>query len=365
MFKLHVIQAEFGDSMLIEYGSIQSPKFFLIDGGPPDVYDNFLRSELENIVGAGGTLDVVAITHVDNDHIKGILDFLAELKSQTDNGEQHFLQVKDLWLNSFSGTIDSDGTMTNRINTIFSNAASNSVSMASTGIAINGIKEGNKVTTLCNVLQIPMNTPTTQGIFRVGSPNADINYNNLIVTIVAPTKENLDNLKTEWEEWTAARENEMGAGNLSILSMSDKSIPNLSSIAFLIQGSGRTMLFTGDGRGDHLLEGLKKKGLLKNGRMHVEVLKVAHHGSDRNTNRTFFENITADTYVISANGKNKNPDYATLSWIIESANDAGRQIKLVITNETISTKKIISDYKPLDWGYTIQYIPANKNSIEV
>lgn len=365
MFKLHLIQAEFGDSMLIEYGSSQSPKFFLIDGGPSNVYNNFLRSELENIVGEGGTLDVVAITHVDIDHIKGILDFLAELKSQSDNGEQHFLKVKDLWLNTFSGTIDTDGTMTNRINTIFSNAASNNVSMASTGIAINGIKEGNRVTTLCNVLQIPMNTPTTQGIFRVGSPNAPLTFGNLTVTIVGPTKENLDALKTEWEEWIAARENEMGAGNFNVLSMSDKSVPNLSSIAFLIEGNGRSMLFTGDGRGDHLIEGLKKKGLLNNGRMHVEVLKVAHHGSDRNATRAFFENITADIYVISANGKHSNPDYATLSWIIESANEAGRLIKIVVTNDTPSTKKIVNDYKPSEWGYSMEFIAANKNSIEV
>ncbi|WP_332736853.1 hypothetical protein [Flavihumibacter sp.] len=365
MFKLHVIQAEFGDSMLIEYGSRQSPKYFLIDGGPSDVYDNFLRSELENIVGASGTLDVVAITHVDIDHIKGILDFLAELKSQSDNGKEHFLKVKDLWMNTFSGTIDNDGAMTKRINTIFSNAASNNVNMASTGIAINGIKEGNKVTTLCNVLQIPINTPTVQSIFRVGSPNAALTYGNLTITIVGPTKENLEALKTEWEEWITARENEMGAGNFNILSMSDKSIPNLSSIAFLIEGNGRSMLFTGDGRGDHLTEGLKKKGLLNNGRMHVEVLKVAHHGSDRNTNRTFFENITADTYVISANGKHSNPDYATLSWIIESANEAGRQINLVVTNDTASTKRIVNDYNPAEFGYSITFISNIKNSIEI
>jgi hypothetical protein len=365
MFKLHVIQAEFGDSLLIEYGNSQSPKYFLIDGGPADVYDNFLRSELEKIVGEGGTLEVVAITHIDIDHIKGILDFLAELKSQSDNGENPFLKVKDLWLNTFSGTIDTDGTMTNRINTIFSNAASNNISMASTGIAINGIKEGNKVTTLCNVLQIPMNTPTTQSVFRVGSPNADLTYGNLTIKIVGPTKENLDALKTEWEEWIAARENEMGAGSFNVLSMSDKSVPNLSSIAFLIEGSGRTMLFTGDGRGDHLIEGLKKKGLLNNGRMHVEVLKVAHHGSDRNTSRGFFETITADKYVISANGKHKNPDYATLTWIVETANEGGRQIELIITNETPSTKKLISDYKPSEWGYSIKYIASNKNSVMI
>jgi beta-lactamase superfamily II metal-dependent hydrolase len=365
MFTLHVIQAEFGDSLLIEYGSNGSSKFILIDGGPTNVYNNFLRENLEQKVGAGGELEALIVTHVDIDHIKGILDLLAELQSNADNDETPFLNVKDLWLNTFSKTIDTDNNLSNRINSIFSTAASNGVQMASTAIALNGIKEGNKVTTFCNILNIPMNAPTSKGIFRVGSPNAPIQFDNLEFTIVGPTQENLDELQKEWDEWLAAREEEMGAGNFSILSMSDKSVPNLSSIMFLVKGDGKTILFTGDGRGDHLLQGLKKKGLLKNGRIHVDILKVAHHGSDRNTDRGFFENVTADTYVISANGKYSNPDYATLTWIVEAANAAGRQIELVVTNETPSTKKLIATYPPADWGYSIKYIPQNKSSIAV
>ena len=365
MFTLHVIQAEFGDSLLIQYGTEQSPKYFLIDGGPKHVYNNFLRGELESIVGEGGELEVVAVSHVDNDHIVGILDLLTELKGQEDNNEARFLKIKDFWLNTFAGTIDTTNSLTQRINAVFANAASNSVNMPGTGIAVNGINEGNKVTTLCNILGIPMNEAATQNIFRVGSPNAPMAYGNLTITIVGPTKENLDALKDEWEEWIANQENALGAQNFNVLSMSDKSIPNLSSIAFLIEGSNRTMLFTGDMRGDHLLEGLKKKSLLTNGQLHVDILKVPHHGSDRNVNRKFFENVTADIYVISANGENKNPDYATLSWIIEAANDAGREIEIVITNETPNTTKIRQDYQPAEWGYSMRFIPDGQNSTTV
>lgn len=364
MFNLHVVQSEFGDSMLIEYGSNAHPKYILIDGGPAGVYDNFLRQSLLDIVG-NRTLEAAIVTHVDVDHIKGVLDLLAELKSQQDNGENGFLQIRDLWLNTFSKTIDTTNTLTNRIDSLFSMAAANSVQMASVAIALNGIKEGNKMTTFCNILGIPMNSPASQGIFQVGSPDAPVAYDNLTLTIVGPTQENLGELQREWEEWLAERENEMAAGNFNILSMSDKSVPNLSSIAFLVEGDGRTILFTGDGRGDHLLQGLKKKGLLTNGRINVDVLKVAHHGSDRDTDRDFFERVRADKYVISANGKHKNPDYATLVWIVESAHDQARQIELIITNETPSTRKLVIDYPPQDWNYTIRYIPQGHNYITV
>lgn len=364
MFNLHVIQAEFGDSMLIEYGSNAHPKYILIDGGPSGIYDNFLRQAILDIVGTR-TLEVAVVTHIDADHIKGVLDLLAELKSQEDNGETRFLQITDFWFNSFARTIDTTNSLTNRINALFSTAAANGIQMASTAIAINGINEGNKVTTLCNILGIAINTPAPQGVIRVGSPNAVLNYGNLVFTIVGPTQENLDELQREWEEWLTERENEMTAGSFDILSMSDKSVPNLSSIAFLVEGDGRTILFTGDGRGDHLLQGLKKKGLLTNGGIDVNVLKVAHHGSDRNTDRAFFERVRANTYVISANGKYKNPDYTTLTWIVEAANEQRREIELVVTNETPSTKKLINDYPPNEWGYTIQYIPDHHNHISV
>ncbi len=364
MFNLHIIQAEFGDSLLIEFGTAKS-KFILLDGGPPGVYQKFLRTELEKTLGPKGTLEALMVSHIDNDHIKGVLDLLAELKSQKDSGKPIFITIKDLWLNNFSNTIDTDGTITNRIQSIFSTAQSAGVKMSSTGIAINGVKEGHRVTTLSNILKIPLNKAATKSIFKVGSPGAKISYGNLKFTIVGPTQENLDELKKEWEAWLEKREQEIDNGNFNILSMSDKSVPNLSSIMFLAEAYGKTILFTGDGRGDHLLEGLHQKKLLKNGKMHIDVFKVAHHGSDRNTDKEFFEKITADKYVISANGKYGNPDYNTLLWIVEAAKTQKRKIELFITNETPSTKKIVKDHPPSRWGYKVTYIPKQVNSMKI
>ena len=35
MFKVHAIQASFGDCLILEYGTAAAPKYVLIDGGPP------------------------------------------------------------------------------------------------------------------------------------------------------------------------------------------------------------------------------------------------------------------------------------------------------------------------------------------
>ena len=364
MYNLHVIQAEFGDSMLLEFGTKTHPKYILIDGGPNGVYDASLQLSITELV-KSKVIEAVIVTHVDADHIKGILDLLSDLKDQKDNGAVPYLQLLDLWLNTFNQTIDPTSELTNRLNSLYSNAAANGIQMATTAVAINGIKEGNKVRTLCNILNVPMNTPAPQGILRVGSPNAPLSYANLTFNIIGPTKENLEELQKEWEEWLAKRESEMATGNFTILSMSDKSVPNLSSIAFLIEGDGRTILFTGDGRGDHLLQGLKAKELLNDGQINIDVLKVPHHGSNRNTDRKFFKQVKAGTYVISGNGKYGNPDYDTLIWIVESAKEDDRQIKLIVTNETSSTKKLMEKYPQGDWGYEINYLAQGENYLTI
>ena len=45
-----------------------------------------LRPELQNIAGRGGKLDLVVLSHVDNDHVIGLLDLMAELREQKADG---------------------------------------------------------------------------------------------------------------------------------------------------------------------------------------------------------------------------------------------------------------------------------------
>ena len=59
----------------------------------------------------------------------------------------------------------------------------------------------------------------------------------------------------------------------------DSSVPNLSSIALLVELGGRSILLTGDARADQVLEGMGEAGVLDAaGRRHVSILKMPHHG---------------------------------------------------------------------------------------
>jgi len=358
MFRMRVVQAEFGDCFLLEYGSAVAPRFLLVDGGPPDTWELHLESELAGIAQVGGALDLVMLSHVDNDHIVGLLDLLARLRA---DGAAPLIGVGGIWHNSFGRTVDVDGTLGPRLRAATMNAAS-----VQSAVAVNGIAEGNALRLAAQALGIPLNAGFPGDLVCADDHPQPVLLDNLKLTVVGPTRANLDELRAQWETWLAAHEDAVADGDPQVMANSDRSVPNLSSIVVLAEADGKRVLCTGDGRSDHLLQGLGQAGLLDaGGAVHVDVLKVAHHGSDRNATRKFFRLVTADTYVLSANGKDDNPDLATLIWIVEEAGKQGRQIELFATNDTPSLRELVAERDPAVNGYTLTVMDPGVHSTTI
>ncbi len=358
MFNLRIVQANFGDSFILEYGSDTNPRHLLIDGGPAGVYDDALRSEIEFVSNNGGKVDLVAISHVDKDHIVGVMDLFAELLDQRNNNVPELVEVGGLWHNSFADTLDTSGAIQSRLAAAMASAGANSMQQA--GMAVNGVAEGRRLRIQAQQLNIDLNGGFPNGIICTDDapPPADLTFDNLTLTIVGPTRANLDALKIKWSEWLDKHETTIASGDLQLMANADQSIPNLASIMFLAEAEGKTILFTGDGRSDHLMDGLEDAGLLDaNDKLHVDILKVSHHGSNRNATKTFFKKVTADTYVISANGHPDNPDLSTLIWIVEAAKLQSRQIVIIATNGTPSLEKLVEEYPKDEFNYALEIMP--------
>ncbi|MEJ0106562.1 MAG: hypothetical protein WDO19_30230 [Bacteroidota bacterium] len=93
----------------------------------------------------------------------------------------------------------------------------------------------------------------------------------------------------------------------------------------------KTILLTGDGRTDDILKALEEKELIEpGGTLHVNVIKLPHHGSKANIRENFFQRLTADHYVISADGSNDNPDKEVLDFIADNVLEG----TLYLTNKT-------------------------------
>jgi len=339
---------------MLEYGSPKASRFMLIDGGPSGIYDPYLKDTLQNlVVPKGGAIERMVLSHVDTDHTNGLLDMLAELRASRDAEENELVTIGGFWHNSFTSTIDPKGVIAPRMAQL--QALSATASMKHAGAAILGVKEGAGLRRESLLLDIPLNQDFQDPIVVDTCPNP-ATFGNLNVTIVGPTQANLDELKAKWEEWLKAHEQAIATVSPRVLANLDRSIPNLSSICFVAEADGKRGLFTGDARSDHTLKGLELQGFLDAaGKVHFDLIKLAHHGSSRNVTRKFIDKVTADIYVVSANGKDGNPDLATLIWLVESAKNQNRKIRIVATNRTESTDKIVEEYPPDEHGYSIEF----------
>ena len=339
----------------------------LIDGGPAAVYEEHLRSELQEIKASGGKLDLLILSHVDNDHVVGLRDLMAELEEQRTNSVQETITIDALWHNAFTQTIGRDNEVESRLQTLLANSGAASAAMTSAGMAVQGIGEGDQVRRAAVALGIPINPAFPDDLVSVDKAQGPVILDGLTLRIVGPTEKNLEALRREWLDWLDRHEESiMESKEPALAAMADRSVPNLSSIMVLAEAGGRKVLLTGDGRGDHLLEGLERAGVLgSDGNLHVDVLKVPHHGSARNVTKEFFQAITSDTYVISANGRDGNPDLTTLTWIVEAAKEQERAIKILVTNQTTSTQTLVEERNPSDFSYQLVTMSQSSNSMSV
>jgi hypothetical protein len=367
MLTLHIIQARYGDSLILEYGTSSAPRFLLVDGGPNDVYSHHLKAVLEDIRDDGGELDLVVLSHVDRDHVTGLLDLTNDLQWQRVREVPETISINELWHNSFSGTLGTD--VQDRFGRLLNRAGPVRSALAHSSKTSRDIAQGDELTQSANNLGLPINPSDRFGserIITVDQATETIVLGNLTLRIVGPTRASLEELEEDWLEWLEQQEDRVLVPDLREAERAarslDDSVPNLSSIMFLAEADGRTILFTGDGRSDHLKDGLEQAGLLDaEGRLHVNVLKLPHHGSKYNVTADFIETVTADQYVVSASGYHGHPHKDTLRWIVRAARDQARTIEIVATNSTRSLRDLTEEYDPSQYGYRLTVMPEGES----
>src|SRR5262245_29874706 len=105
IFTLEVLQADHGDALLLHFGKAAKPKLAVIDGGPAGVYAKSLRPRLEQLQSARGSgaplpVRLLMISHIDDDHIHGVLDLLNEMVQAAEDNEPALCRIDTLWHNS-------------------------------------------------------------------------------------------------------------------------------------------------------------------------------------------------------------------------------------------------------------------------
>lgn len=333
---LDVLAAKHGEALLLRVDS----QIWLIDGGPSGVYQSAirphlyaLRATLDLVDDQPFPLSFVAVTHVDNDHVRGVLDLVRDVVEAEDHHQPSPWKIGRLWHNSFGALVGDPG-----VNAVSASLSSDLSRLQEGGPAFAAraasIAEGGQLADLARRLDLDGNPPV-DGL--VLSPRSVSNgFGGAEVTVIAPSRQRLSALANEWEKKV---KQPIDRGALAeAAAYVDNSVTNLSSIALHVVAEGVQLLLTGDARGDDILHGLEEAQLLDHGIIHVDLLKVPHHGSDRNLTREFFEEVVADRYVISADGKYENPSHEVLSWIVDTQGDRDYEIGLTYADGNGATE---------------------------
>lgn len=344
LFTLDAVFAREGDAMILHYGPPDEARWILIDGGTRGVYKRFLRPRFEQVRALFGfdddtsfPLRMVMVSHVDSDHISGVLDLLTELEEADAQQQRPPFRIETLWHNSFDDLLGNQGEeIVSRIAAAL--ARGDLVGMpamtreARAVVATTG--QGRRLRHLAGRLDLRVNSPFEGLVMASESAAVAVELGHgLTFTVLGPRRAQVEAYQEQWDEdLERILDEDDTAGALAF---TDDSPFNLASLSVLARLGERTMLLTGDARGDHLIEGLIAAGLLadEDDSLHVDLLKVPHHGSSHNVTTRFFEQVTADHYVISADGKNENPDVETLQMIADARGTASYALHLTVVEK--------------------------------
>jgi beta-lactamase superfamily II metal-dependent hydrolase len=354
MPQVKMFAASNGDAFLLQE---EDPDGFavLIDGGFASTFQNEIRSELAAMGREGRALDLVIATHIDADHISGLIKFFDENGSAK---SPRIVRVEQVWHNSLR-SIPAASNRTRRelsrdddrlIDDICRRGftLSNESSRPDEEI---GARQGSSLAAL--LLKGGYDWNESVGRRAINSSASEFALGSSArVCVLGPKPERLEALRDHWIaelqrlglignvlegerfddafEFLSAADKvsmqtafaEIGHSRSSDKSLGevyvpDDSLNNGSSIAVCIETPTSNILFLGDSWAQDIEEAIGKRaneGLP----LIFDAIKISHHGSMRNTSCRLLSLIDSPVYLISTNGaKHGHPDLPVLREIVD------------------------------------------------
>lgn len=324
--KIFPLKAKHGDAIIVKFESKTKQYTFVVDGGPSetaeeiaDVYDN-----LEYI-------DVLILTHYDEDHISGLIEFFSRHKEDKEE------KIGQVWVNGAHLIYYDDDENT-------AVAYDNAFNLVS---CLNRLKTHGFI-----------------GQWRDSLTNEEepIITDDYRIDILSPTKNILETLEKEFHDYVEEHglqddpdtdedvsfDRVISDSKNALWKLAEKPlIPkttfmNRTSIAILLQAEGKRILLMGDADVNVVTEAilkLQQSSELFESPLAVDLMKVSHHGSKANISKHFLDIISCPNYLFTTNGGSGgayHPDRQTIAYIWKYSNKTNNKLNLFF-NYPLST----------------------------
>lgn len=311
--------------------------FILIDGGTAQSFEDWR----EQVIDKTKIINTLIITHIDNDHVNGIIKLLQhencpEIQKILFNGAEQFF-----------GKIHEDSSISYPTDRKLQ-ALACELTAPEENIRI-GYSEGTSLSYLINTRKLKCNEMVSgEALYREKLPY--FNIGQIKFTTIGPEKSSLDALIANWKDQLNSKlikpkiinkiyydTFDLYASSLiptpvnhpisnikshtieSLASepfVEDTSQTNMSSLCFLIEYGDKRILCLGDCYPSTVISWLDTSKIQK---LKVDAVKISHHGSKGSTSMELLDRLDCPIYMISTNGKSHgHPNLETLARIAEA-----------------------------------------------
>lgn len=363
MAYLKMYPAKNGDAFLIRENTTK-PAMILIDGGYASTFQTHILPDLTGLAQLGYSLDVVVSTHIDADHISGLLSFFQVNGSSQD---PKVIRVGDVWhnsLKSFPYMPISEGKTTLSDEELLGEIHRRGYPLPSEPVldpSEISVRQGNSLASL--LLRGEYRWNTGDGTRSINSEETvSLNFRpDLRLKVLGPSLARLEQLCHWWVtelrrlgftgritatesdndtfEFLCAFEDlrASSSDNTTELSTSanlildevyqaDDSVTNGTSIALSIEIGSLRLLFLGDSWAEDIEVVIRR---LPNEAFPLifDAIKISHHGSLHNTSPSLLKLIDSPIFLISSNGERHNhPNFEVLKAIVDRPCDFTRKL---------------------------------------
>ena len=308
MLRLEMLPAAHGDALLLEWGAARSPHRILVDAGPLATY----RAVHDRIEGLGRrpALDLLVATHVDADHIEGVVRLLQDRAALG-------LHIGEVWFNGWPQLPSTDQQ---------------------------GPDYGEMVGALLHrdkTLKDRWNTQFDQRAAAVSRSGTLETYDvaGARLTLLGPGPDQLVALQAKWTKVLADAGVEPGRADSALERLAkrrdlagltggdvqggavklDNSVANGSSISFLFEYDDHAVLLTGDSHSPPLVGGIQRLLHQRNQDvLTVDAFKLPHHCSKFNVTDELLALVDTPCYLVSTNGaRYKHPDREAVLRVVD------------------------------------------------
>lgn len=392
MIQIKMYPAKNGDCFLISFGD-KEKKHILIDCGYVNTYEKFLKKDLMNIAQNNEKINLMIVTHIDSDHISGVIKFIE------DNNKNKFIEIDEVWFNAYRHlqNFKKDGweLQDNEKDILEREIAlgKSHIKRVNQGeIAKDEISAKQGTTLGALLLQGKYNW---NGKFNGGTVlskgNNSIYIDEIKINVLSPDDDKLYKLEANWvkelkkkkwnftindnelfddayeymqlmyEDDTTITVNEISKQRqeeamiledyIGIEYPIDESVNNGSSIAVLIESNERKLLFLADAHPQIILDKLRELD-----EENFDLVKVSHHGSLKNTTSELALKLYSAKYLFSTNGfKHRHPDPQTIIKLLAANPKCEKELYFNYKTETFN----IFEREDLQNKYNYKLIAGN------